>query len=79
MSVGDNNHYRIDKIHARHFMQTSNQAKLPETVTRTAIDEIADRAERAMARLEATLPGDFPERIHVSVRTALFKRLRTLH
>ncbi|MCY4031242.1 MAG: type II toxin-antitoxin system HipA family toxin [Hyphomicrobiales bacterium] len=78
MAVGDNNHYRIDKIHARHFMQTGSRAKLPEAITRTAIDEIADQAERAMARLEASLPGDFPERIHTSVKAALFKRLRML-
>ena len=78
MSVGDNNHYRIDKIHARHFIQTGNQAKLPKVATCTAIDEIANQAEHAMARLEVSLPGDFPERIHTSVKTALFKRLRML-
>ena len=78
MSVGDNNHYRMDKIHARHFMQTGNKTKIPKHMTRAAIDEVADGADRAMERLEDSLPSDFPGEIHASVKTALLKKLRML-
>ena len=78
MSVGDNNHYRMDKIHARHFVQTGNKAKLPKGTIRAAIDEVADGANSAMERLEDSLPSDFPGEIHASVKTALFKKLRML-
>ena len=78
MSVGDNNHYRMDKIHARHFMQTGKKAKLPKHTTRAAIDEVADGYDRAMERLEDSLTSDFPEEIHASVKTALFKKLQLL-
>ena len=78
MSVGDNNHYRMDEIHARHFMQTGKQAKLPKATTRDAIDEVANHVDRAVAQLETSLPGDFPEKIHTSIKAALFKRLRML-
>lgn len=78
MSVGDSNHYRVDKILTRHFIQTGNRAKIPGSTTHAAIDEITNQAERAVTQLETSLPDDFPERIHTSVKTALFKRLRTL-
>ena len=78
MSVGDDNHYRMDKIHARHFVQTGNQAKLPKTTICAAINEVSDQAECAITQLEASLPNNFPEKIHASVKTALLGRLRLL-
>jgi len=75
MSVGNNNHYRIDRILARHFSQTSDRAGLPKALVHSAISEIADTAETALHQVEAALPEGFPETIHASVRTALMKRL----
>jgi len=40
MSVGDTNHYRIDQIHARHFVQTAERAGLPKSLVREAIEEV---------------------------------------
>lgn len=78
MSVGDSRHYRIDQIHARHFIQTGVEAGLPKSVVPDAIEEIAVRANDALARLEQSLPKDFPSFIHESVSAAVAARLRSL-
>lgn len=78
MSVGDSRHYRIDQIHARHFIQTGAEAGLSKSVVPDAIEEIAVRASDALATLEQSLPKDFPSFIHESVSAAVAARLRSL-
>lgn len=78
MSVGSNRHYRIDQIHARHFVQTGNDAGLSKQLVRDAIDEIAETADKAIDEIETVLPPGFPEEIHVSVKAAMTERLRSL-
>lgn len=78
MSVGDNNHYRMEEIVGRHFVQTVQKAGLPEYIAKDVLDEIADSAEKAMQSVEKKLPSDFPEEIHESVMRALKSRLSSL-
>jgi serine/threonine-protein kinase HipA len=78
MSVGSKRHYRIDEIHARHFVQTANNAGLPEGIVQEAISEVADTAKGAIGMVETMLPADFPEEIHASVKTAMMTRLESL-
>ncbi|WP_321389325.1 type II toxin-antitoxin system HipA family toxin [Emcibacter sp.] len=78
MSVGNNNHYRIQEIHARHFVQTGEKVGLPKKLVRSAIEEISDTAVKAISKLESNLPSDFPEHIIKSVRSATEIRLRNL-
>ncbi len=78
MSVGKSRHYRIDTIHARHFMQTGEEAGLPKSLVLSAIHDIAGNAGKAMAQVESALPADFPEFIHASVSAAVKMRLRSL-
>lgn len=78
MSVGKGRHYRIDTVLGRHFVQTGEQARLPKSLVLSAIQDIADNAEKAVTQLEAALPSDFPEFIHASVSAALKTRLRSL-
>lgn len=78
MSVGDNRHYRIDQITGHHFVQTSTRARLPKRLIYAAISEIADTAGTAIDRVETMLPKNFPEAIHVSVKTAMEQRLNNL-
>jgi serine/threonine-protein kinase HipA len=78
MSVGKSRHYKIDTILARHFAQTGEQAGVPRSLIRSAIEDIAGNAEKAVAQLEATLPADFPEFIHPSVSAAVKARLPSL-
>ncbi len=77
MSVGDSNHYRMDIIQGRHFVQTVKKAGLPEYIAKDALDEIAGSAEKTMKSVEEKLPSDFPEEIHESVMRAVKSRLNS--
>ena len=74
MSVGDNNHYRIEQIHARHFIQTAERAGLPKAIVREAIEEVRAETDNAVAQMESALPAGFPEYIHESVSAGMRKR-----
>ncbi|RUU12696.1 type II toxin-antitoxin system HipA family toxin [Mesorhizobium sp. USDA-HM6] len=76
MSLGRSNHYRIDEILPRHFVQTGEAARLSKLIVASAIEDIRSTAEAAMAKLESSLPRGFPEAIHMSVKDALSARLR---
>lgn len=78
MSVGRTNHYRIDGIHGRHFMETAAAAGLPKTIARAAIEEIMSDAQGALERVHGELPSRFPAVIHASVSKAVAGRLDAL-
>lgn len=78
MSVGTNRHYRLTEIQGRHFLQTGEAAGLPKALIEDAIDEMAAKAESALAGVEAVLPTDFPAAIHDAVRQAVRNRVRHL-
>lgn len=75
MSVGTNRHYRMDKIHRRHFVQTATAAGLPKSAIATTFEEVADRVLEALQKVEADLPKDFPASLHASVSKGVKKRL----
>ncbi len=78
MSVGDNkNHYKMDEIHGRHFIQTAKQAGLPEVIAKEALEEITDKAKKAIEDVKKKLPPDFPEQIHESVKAGMEQRLKS--
>jgi len=78
MAVGEKNHYRIDTILRRHFVQTGVKARLPKRLVRDSIDEITQTAEGAINQVENELPEDFPMEIHRAVKVAIGRRLRKL-
>jgi serine/threonine-protein kinase HipA len=78
MAVGDRNHYRIDGILGRHFLQTADRAGLPKRIAQAAIEEVAGAAEQALAQVEQELPPRFPAFIHTSVSKALIGRIGAL-
>jgi serine/threonine-protein kinase HipA len=78
MSVGNNNHYRIDEIQTRHFFQTGEAAGVSPSLVRSAIDDIAARMESALASLEGELPEGFPPALHESVSAGVQRRIRVL-
>jgi serine/threonine-protein kinase HipA len=51
MSVGKSRHYRIDTIQARQFRQTGEEAGMPKSLVRSALEEIAADAETALAAI----------------------------
>lgn len=78
MSVGNNNHYRIDEIQTRHFFQTAEAASLSRSLIRSAVEDVAARMAGALASLEAELPADFPQALHESVSAGVQRRMRVL-
>lgn len=78
MSVGASNHYRIDGINGRHFMQTASAANLPKTLARTTVEEVADAAKGALDEVRRSLPKRFPAFIHDSVAKATLDRIGAL-
>ncbi len=57
MSVGSSRHYRFDQIHGRHFLQTAMQAGLSKKRAMTIIDEVAERAPKALETSHRHFPG----------------------
>lgn len=78
MSMGDNRHYRIDEIAARHFAQTADKAGLPKALVRQAIEGVASGMPKAIDQLEAELPAGFPLALHEAVKAGTLARLRVL-
>jgi len=78
MSVGDNNHYKMNDIQGRHFIQTAQRAGLPDYIAKEALDEISSMAEKAMQEVEKRLPPGFPEEIHESVMQSIKSRLKSI-
>lgn len=78
MAVGATNHYRIEGIQGRHFIETGSAAGLSKTTVQTVIEEVAAAADGVMERLADELPPRFPKLIRASVSKAVAARLRTL-
>jgi len=78
MSVGTNRHYRIDEIQRRHFVQTATAAGLSKSTMARALEEVADRALKALETVEVGLPKDFPASLHASVSKGVRERLDLL-
>ena len=75
MAVGTNNHYRIEGIHGRHFMETAQAAGLPKAMARAAIEEIVTSAHKALKQVQEALPRAFPTAIHAAVSRAVASRV----
>lgn len=75
MSVGDNNHYRLDAILRRHFEETAARAGLPRALAKQAIEEMAAKAESALEAAQRGLPEGFPEEIVAAVGNAVKSRV----
>lgn len=78
MSVGDNNHYKMEDIQGRHFIQTAQKAGVPKYIAQKALDEISETSQKISGIIEEKLPSNFPEDIHESVMRGMKLRLQSL-
>ncbi len=78
MSVGSSRHYRFDQIHGRHFLQSAMQAGLSKKRAMTIIDEVAERAPKALETSAQALPRNFSMAVADAVKDAVEARLRSL-
>ena len=61
MCVGNQNHYRINEVVKRHFLETAKAVGLGTELAATAIDGLLERISAAKAEAECIIPADFPE------------------
>jgi serine/threonine-protein kinase HipA len=73
MSVGDSRHYAIDYINGRHFIQTAERAGLPKNIAETALQEMVEGSDRALAGVEKDLDPSLTA-IHASVKRGIEHR-----
>lgn len=78
MSVGRNRHYAIHDVTPRHFIQTAELAGVGRPAIKALFEDLAARAEPALAAVVAALPSGFPEELVESVTNALAHRARLL-
>jgi serine/threonine-protein kinase HipA len=78
MSVGTNNHYRIDEILPRHFIQTTDRCGFDRTIILREFDNVLANAIKQIEALYATLPSSFPEQLSTSTLQGIKQRLRII-
>lgn len=78
MCIGKNRHYRIDDLHARHYIQTGTAAGLSKTMMTDVIERIADSALATLDDTIARLPQDFPAEIIDAVTAGIKERIGRL-
>lgn len=78
MSVGKRHHYRVGEIQPRHFLQAGSEANIPPTLVQHAVEDIANRMDQTLETLEAELPADFPQQLHMSISGGIQQRMRVL-
>lgn len=78
MSVGKRRHYRIDKIHGRHFVETAVEAGMSQKRAVSVLESVADQSNGALDTVAADLPADFPMEIVSAVDGAVRQRLSGL-
>lgn len=78
MSIGSSRHYRFDQIHGRHFVQTAVQAGLSKKRAMAIIEEVVERAPKALETSTHALPKGFSMAVADAVKAAVEERLRGL-
>jgi serine/threonine-protein kinase HipA len=76
MAVGKNNHYVIDTIMPRHFVQTAEVAGIPADTIPGILSELVAEAPAALEKVREELPASFPEKIYNSIANGVRRRLR---
>lgn len=77
-AVGNNNHYVVDTILPRHFIQTGETAGIPAATTRNILLELLARVPAALETTRQDLPADFPEPIVNAIHNGILGRLRKI-
>lgn len=78
MCVGNSRHYRFDKIHGRHFVETARLSGMPDSLTKLAIKQIIEAIDGALHAVESDMPEDFPEKLHAAISNGVRERARML-
>lgn len=78
MAVGNNRHYRMNTIAARHFVETAQRAGMGEKIMASIFEELRETTMAAVKDTVAQLPNNFPEEITLAIQSGIDKRLQTI-
>ncbi len=78
MSAGTNNHYLVDDITPRHFIQTADRCGFDRTIVAAEFDQLLGYAEKNIEALYSTLPSSFPEQLLAATSDGIKHRLRSV-
>lgn len=78
MSLGDNNHYRMEEIQKRHFGQTADAAGMPKGTIDDVIAELEAVLPKALEHVESFADNTIPSSLIESITNGVRGRYETL-
>lgn len=78
MSVGANNHYRVDEIMPRHFLQLADIAEIPRLVLESIFSDLLQDAVNSVGALSNDIPPNISPQVVESILNGLLRRVRLL-
>lgn len=78
MAVGGNRHYILDQILPRHFIQSAEVAGISAERTLALMQETAQSAPSAFARVRKTMPQDFPDGLAEPIFDAVERKVSAI-
>lgn len=78
LALGKNNHYVVDTIMPRHFIQTGETAGIPAATTQDIFLELQARVPGVLEAIRQDLPDGFPNTIIDSIYNGMLHRLRRI-
>lgn len=79
MALGNKNHYGVDDIQARHFVQSAGRAGVPLEIAQQAMASVSEGIEAALETVADELPDGFPGALQDSISNGVRARLRRLN
>lgn len=78
LSVGDQNHTRLDEIQVRHFQQTSEAADMPRGTISNIVGELIEAIPAAIAEAENLTDDTITEKLVASIVSGIQDRQETM-
>ena len=74
MRPGKSNHYKVNEIQARHFMETGLEGGLSRSSILSILEEVGGQADRVIHDVFDVLPDEFPAQLIDSLSDAVKRR-----
>jgi len=74
LAVGENNHYVVNTIMPRHFIQTGAAAGMPDAVIQEIMAEVLAQVPAALEQVRQDLTPGFPQQILTSIGNGVLHR-----
>jgi serine/threonine-protein kinase HipA len=76
--AGKSNHYRINDITLRHFLQTADRCSFDRTKLIGEFEQLLNNGEKAATSMVSSLPHTLPAELTDSVLTCVALRIRSI-